>query len=48
MQTWQLLGKFLKCTAEVEKPGGVVAHEFYYRREAPKKSRKGPQKKSHK
>ena len=48
VQTWQVLGKFLKCTAEVEKPGGVVAHEFYYRREAPKKSRKQPQKKSHK
>ena len=31
-----------------ERPGGVVMHEFYYRREAPKKSRKGPQKKSHK
>ena len=48
VQTWQLLGKFLKCTAEVEKPGGVVAHEFFYRREAPKKSRKAPPKRSHK
>lgn len=40
VQTWQLLGKHLKCTAEVEKPSGVVCHEFFYRREAIKKTRK--------
>ena len=50
VHTWQLLGKHLKCTAEVERPGGVVMHEFWYRRSQPKKKRQpgSPKKKAHK
>ena len=50
VHTWQILGKHLKCTAEVERPGGVVMHEFYYRRSVPKKKRQpgSPKKKAHK
>ena len=45
VQTWQLLGKFLKCTAEVEKPGGWWRTNSYYRREAPQEVPQGPSQK---
>lgn len=41
VHTYQLLGDILKCTAEVEKPGGVVLHEFFYKRAVPKKKSRG-------
>ena len=44
VHTWQLLGAYLKCTAEVELPGGVVAHDFFYKREVAKKKRTAPKK----
>ena len=52
VHTYQLLGDRLKCTAEVEKPGGVVMHEFFYKRSVAKKKRQGggggsPKKNSH-
>lgn len=35
VHTWELNGKYLKCTSEVERPTGVVLHEFFYVRHAP-------------
>ncbi|KAJ8612156.1 hypothetical protein CTAYLR_002480 [Chrysophaeum taylorii] len=36
--TWELVGPHLRCTAEVERPDGIVVHEFFYKRQpVPKK-----------
>lgn len=35
VHTWELNGKYLKCTSEVERPNGVVLHEFFYVRHTP-------------
>lgn len=47
VQTWHIVGDMLQCTAEVERPNGVVMHEFFYVR-ATHKAKKQPREKKHK
>lgn len=33
VNTWEMTGRHLKCTSEIERPNGVVMHEFFYMRQ---------------
>lgn len=40
VNTWEMTGRHLKCTSEIERPNGVVMHEFFYARQGEKSHKK--------